>query len=74
MCGVAAIFGNHSEEKIKEMIEKISHRGPDEEGIVRFNRLCLGHKRVSIIDLQTGRQPLANEAEKYTCCCQRRNL
>lgn len=63
MCGIAAIFGNHSEEKIKEMIEKISHRGPDEEGIVRFNKLCLGHKRLSIIDLQTGRQPLANEAE-----------
>jgi len=61
MCGVAAIFGKYSEGKMREMIEKIHYRGPDEDGIVQFGKLCLGHKRLSIIDLQTGRQPLSNE-------------
>ncbi|MBD3317919.1 MAG: asparagine synthetase B, partial [Chitinivibrionales bacterium] len=45
------------------MMNTIVHRGPDEEGIHHDEAAVLGHRRLSIIDLQTGRQPLCNEDE-----------
>ncbi len=43
------------------MLETIRHRGPDDEGIWLAPQLGLGHRRLSIIDLRTGHQPLSNE-------------
>src|SRR5512135_1825590 len=37
------------------------HRGPDESGVRVGGRIALAHRRLSIIDLSTGRQPLSNE-------------
>src|SRR5213080_5397719 len=37
------------------------HRGPDESGIYTGERVALGHRRLSIIDLSSGQQPLSNE-------------
>jgi asparagine synthase (glutamine-hydrolysing) len=45
------------------MTEAISHRGPDDSGTYRDERAVLGHRRLTIIDLDSGRQPLANEDE-----------
>jgi asparagine synthase (glutamine-hydrolysing) len=42
------------------MVGAIRHRGPDEYGVYRDARACLGHARLSIIDLSTGQQPLSN--------------
>ena len=42
------------------MISAISYRGPDERGIFADDRAGLGHARLSIIDLVTGQQPMAN--------------
>ena len=37
------------------------HRGPDDEGIYTARQVGLGHRRLSIIDLNTGKQPISNE-------------
>jgi len=40
------------------MLDRLEHRGPDDHGEVRLGRSWLGHRRLSIVDLQSGRQPL----------------
>jgi len=46
---------------LREMLDSIRHRGPDDEGLYEAPGVGLGHRRLSIIDLKTGRQPLSNE-------------
>src|SRR6266571_6986282 len=50
-------------ELVRAMTDRLIHRGPDEEGhyLNPSRTLCLGHRRLRIIDLTTGRQPIANE-------------
>ncbi len=67
MCGIAGIV-NLSDalpapprELIERMVRALRHRGPDEFGLYRDGRAALGHARLSIIDLASGQQPLANE-------------
>jgi asparagine synthase (glutamine-hydrolysing) len=48
-------------ETLRSMLDSISHRGPDAEGMYRSGPVGLGHKRLKIIDLTTGQQPLCNE-------------
>jgi asparagine synthase (glutamine-hydrolysing) len=43
------------------MRDVLRHRGPDEEGIFTSGRLGLGHRRLSIVDLKTGQQPMFND-------------
>ena len=45
------------------MLESIRHRGPDGDGLYLRPNVALGHRRLAIIDLTTGQQPLANEDE-----------
>ncbi|HET6638064.1 MAG TPA: asparagine synthase (glutamine-hydrolyzing), partial [Gemmatimonadota bacterium] len=45
------------------MVDAVRHRGPDDAGVYLDGRCGLGHRRLSIIDLAGGRQPLANEDE-----------
>ena len=63
MCGFTG-FIDRSKNK-KEIIEKmnnaIAHRGPDGEGFFVDSTVALGHRRLSIIDLSTGNQPMFNE-------------
>ncbi len=69
MCGIAGIVALRdaasppSLEELEAMISALRHRGPDEFGAYRDRRAGLGHARLSIIDLATGQQPLANEDE-----------
>lgn len=62
MCGFVAIINNHNREVdsviLKKMAETIHHRGPDEEGEFIDNNCGFYHKRLSIIDLSTGQQPM----------------
>jgi asparagine synthase (glutamine-hydrolysing) len=64
MCGIAGRV-NHSapvdRAEIFRMTELLAHRGPDDHGYHLRTRVGLGHRRLSIIDLAGGRQPLANE-------------
>lgn len=88
MCGIAGIFNFSSKRKIKEealkkMIFSLRRRGPDEEGIFMDERILMGCRRLSIIDLKTGHQPIANEdktlwlvfnGEIYNFCSLREEL
>lgn len=46
---------------LKQMCDVIAHRGPDDEGFYVHDQIGLGHRRLSIIDLAKGKQPLCNE-------------
>ena len=63
MCGIAGYISDKKPTKkiIKSMTDRIEHRGPDAEGFYLDNRCALGHRRLSIIDLNTGDQPIYNE-------------
>jgi len=67
MCGIAGwIDWNRSEpngDSLRAMTRRLRHRGPDGEGYYEKEGAHLGHRRLSIIDLQTGAQPLCNEDE-----------
>ena len=64
MCGICGIIANNGridEETLKSMTRILSHRGPDNEGFHVEESAGLGHRRLSIIDLSTGEQPIYNE-------------
>jgi asparagine synthase (glutamine-hydrolysing) len=67
MCGIAGIVGRGagvvppSREALVRMASALFHRGPDEFGVYRDDRAGLAHSRLSIIDLSTGQQPMADE-------------
>ena len=63
MCGIAGIITKREEKKelITKMSERIKHRGPDGEGFFIDDDIALAHRRLSIIDLSTGNQPMFNE-------------
>lgn len=65
MCGIAGIVTKRVEkdEIIKLMSKRIEHRGPDGEGYFSDENVALAHRRLSIIDLTTGNQPMYNEDE-----------
>ena len=68
MCGIAGIYNFDSfksvhERLLKRMTDALVHRGPDDEGFYCSGPIGLGHRRLSIIDLAGGHQPLANEDE-----------
>jgi asparagine synthase (glutamine-hydrolysing) len=65
MCGIAGYVGRERDlarrEDIQRMTQTLVHRGPDEEGIYARANVGLGMRRLSIIDLNTGSQPIHNE-------------
>ena len=61
MCGIAGFVGRGDKEILKKMTEIIAHRGPDDDGYFFDGKIGLGHKRLSIIDLASGHQPMFNE-------------
>ena len=65
MCGIAGFVGPIKNKKtiLKQMTDRIAHRGPDSEGFYIDELAALGHRRLSIIDLSTGNQPMYNEDE-----------
>ena len=66
MCGIVAIYGDNASHwagHLGIMLDRISHRGPDDQGIYVNGRIALGQKRLSIIDVASGRQPIFAEDE-----------
>lgn len=61
MCGIAGRFGPGRGESIVPMVRTLAHRGPDDEHVVSGRDYAIGARRLSILDLKTGRQPLSNE-------------
>ena len=70
MCGHVSVFiknkqNNMLEEKVRNCLERIAHRGPDDQGIFKDDKAIMGFRRLSIIDLQNGHQPFEKDA--YVC-------
>jgi len=65
MCGIAGFLGRGTQETrraiVQGMAASLRHRGPDDEGIYVDGDAALGVRRLSIIDLETGAQPISNE-------------
>ncbi|MBI2870618.1 MAG: asparagine synthase (glutamine-hydrolyzing) [Candidatus Omnitrophica bacterium] len=66
MCGISGVafrdpLEGPEEELLKSMAEAMRHRGPDDEGFYKAPGIGLAMRRLSIIDLEGGRQPLTNE-------------
>lgn len=63
MCGICGFIGEVDDSKkvLKQMMDKIAHRGPDDEGMYVDKHAAIGHRRLSIIDLSHGAQPMYNE-------------
>lgn len=67
MCGICGIYSFNvltpeSESIVRKMNSVQIHRGPDDEGYYRDRKIALGMRRLSIIDLVTGHQPISNES------------
>ncbi|HEX8199875.1 MAG TPA: asparagine synthase (glutamine-hydrolyzing) [Isosphaeraceae bacterium] len=61
MCGIAGFYGSYDRGLLTAMTADIAHRGPDDEHTHLEPGLALGARRLSIIDLAGGRQPIPNE-------------
>ena len=67
MCGIAGFIGTHPSiesdeargETLRAMTDCLRHRGPDDRGTHLLPHAALGHRRLSIIDLETGHQPMS---------------
>jgi asparagine synthase (glutamine-hydrolysing) len=66
MCGIAGIISSRHDDislqhVLKDMLDAIYHRGPDDEGAYIDNGIGIGMRRLSIIDVSGGHQPIFNE-------------
>ena len=63
MCGIAGIIGRSEtpKEALDEMLNRIVHRGPDDSGTYVDADIALGMRRLSIIDVEGGKQPISSE-------------
>ena len=71
MCGISGIYNIRNNRPVdsvvlRRMTESLRHRGPDDEGFHIEDNIGLGHRRLSIIDLSGGKQPIYNE-DKTLC-------
>src|SRR5436190_9110822 len=73
MCGIAGFVSRHSpcepegaREVLERMCRVIAHRGPDEQGLFVQDEVALGMRRLSIIDIAGGHQPMSGCADRLT--------
>ena len=64
MCGIAGWFSNSESiigniDTIERMSETLCRRGPDEQGMYLDNNVCMLHRRLTVIDPETGKQPMS---------------
>lgn len=63
MCRISGLAGRSDKALVQEMCRIQQHGGPDDEGIVAFDHAVLGNRRLSIVDISGGHQPIPNEDE-----------
>lgn len=68
MCGIAGVFGKSDNNTVQSMLDKLIHRGPDDGFLVSGDEFTLGVRRLSIVDVEGGRQPLSNERDNIWAC------
>lgn len=71
MCGICGIVGPAASQLeaqtiVRVMMDTLAHRGPDDEGMVSSDGFIFGHKRLAIIDLEHGKQPMQTEDGQIT--------
>ncbi len=69
MCGIAGFINtgkvNQPKHVLNAMLTRIRHRGPDECGLYLTDNACVGSVRLSIVDLESGQQPLSTPDGRY---------
>ncbi len=66
MCGITGFLGSGERADLERMTARVAHRGPDAEGFYGEGPLHLGHRRLSIIDLACGAQPMRTADGRFT--------
>lgn len=61
MCGIAGAFGAVDPRTVEAMLRTLAHRGPDDHHLESMPACVIGARRLAILDLESGRQPIANE-------------
>jgi asparagine synthase (glutamine-hydrolysing) len=73
MCGICGVYQANgeplAERQLREMLTPLVHRGPDDEGVYLDEHVALGMRRLSIIDLAGGKQPMTNEDGAVIVVC-----
>jgi asparagine synthase (glutamine-hydrolysing) len=69
VCGIAGVIGADAALLCRRMTSALVHRGPDDDGYLEADGLALGFRRLSIIDLEGGRQPISNETGDVHLIC-----
>jgi asparagine synthase (glutamine-hydrolysing) len=64
MCGIAAQYGRIDADAGSRMLDRLAHRGPDDDGCATVGRAWLGHRRLSIVDVEGGHQPLVGPDDR----------
>lgn len=70
MCGIAGMIVRHGEvnpEQFTSMVDEMAHRGPDDRGLFTEGNVALGMRRLSIIDVAGGHQPLFSPDKNVVC-------
>ena len=67
MCGIAGFWGPPDQELLHAMNACIRHRGPDDDGFLAHPCASLGMRRLAIIDIEGGQQPIGNEDGRIQC-------
>lgn len=65
MCGITGIINPKDKDSIEEMTRAIFHRGPDDKGYFKDEYVALGMRRLSIIDLARGKQPIISSDNRF---------
>ncbi len=71
MCGICGVIHNNNDKQsgyqrlVKNMAQLLVHRGPDAEGYYNDQFFSFGHRRLSIIDLENGKQPMFSQDGQY---------
>ena len=67
MCGIVGVVSEsaHEKNKIHQATSCVFHRGPDSEGFYKDELIAMGHRRLSIIDLNSGNQPMLSDDKRY---------
>jgi asparagine synthase (glutamine-hydrolysing) len=69
MCGICGYIGINEDRLLEDMAAALSHRGPDGVGYFKTEGVGLGHRRLSIIDVAGGQQPIENEDGSLVLIC-----
>lgn len=69
MCGIAGCFGKQDKKTVNCMLDALSHRGPNDRGLLVRENMVLGHTRLSIVDVAGGHQPIVTEIGRQGIIC-----